>query len=114
MTLLRHEFVDNAPEELEPDVLYVSILFATVLHGCACGCGQEVVTPLSPTGWILTYDGQSVSLSPSIGNWNLPCRSHYFIERNEVKWAHEFGAPLWRRSRLSRWIRSTARRVWGR
>jgi hypothetical protein len=27
----------------------------------------------------MTFDGESVALWPSIGNWNLPCRSHYII-----------------------------------
>ena len=36
---------------------------------------------------MLTYDGDSVSLWPSVGNWDFPCRSHYFIERNVVRWA---------------------------
>ncbi|WP_417924835.1 DUF6527 family protein [Collimonas pratensis] len=26
--------------------------------------------------WSLTYDGKTVSLDPSIGNWSLPCRAH--------------------------------------
>lgn len=107
--LLRHQFVENAPEELEPDILYVSIPFATVLHSCACGCGHEVVTPLSPSGWIMTYDGVSVSLSPSIGNWNFPCRSHYVIRRNRVNWIRAISEPPWKVRRIRRvigWIRS--------
>jgi hypothetical protein len=62
-------------------VLYVSPGYATVTHLCCCGCGAEVVTPLSPTDWKLTFDGVAISLSPSVGNWSLPCRSHYFIDR---------------------------------
>ena len=40
-------------------------------------------------------DNGTVSLRPSIGNWQLPCRSHYFIVRNRVVWAsdHEPGSP---------------------
>ena len=64
---LAHEFVDSIPEELEDGVLYVSIRFGTVVHKCACGCGEEVVTPLGPAEWRLTYDGKTVSLAPSIG-----------------------------------------------
>jgi hypothetical protein len=46
-----------------------------------------VVTPLSPTDWELVFDGRSISLSPSIGNWDYPCRSHYWIKYNVVEWA---------------------------
>jgi hypothetical protein len=28
-----------------------------------------------------------VSMAPSIGNWNHPCRSHYVIRDNQVLWA---------------------------
>jgi hypothetical protein len=61
--------------------------YATASHKCACGCGQEVVTPFTPTDWKLIYDGESVSLSPSIGNWSYPCRAHYFIRNNRIVWA---------------------------
>ena len=36
---------------------------------------------------VLTFDGETVSLHPSIGNWGLACRSHYWIEKNKVRWA---------------------------
>ena len=81
---LEHRFVANIPNLVEPGVLYVSIEYATAIHLCCCGCGEEVVTPLTPTDWKLTFDGESVSLWPSIGNWNFKCRSHYFIEHNRV------------------------------
>jgi hypothetical protein len=84
---LRHEFVTSFPEPMLPGVLYVSISFATVGHLCCCGCHQEVITPLSPTDWKLIFDGQTVSLHLSIGNWLLPCRSHYVISRGAVEWA---------------------------
>lgn len=88
MNTLVHRFVDQIPEDLENGVVYVSIPFSTVIHKCCCGCGHEVVTPLSSkTGWQLTFDGESISLHPSIGNRALPCRSHYWIDRNQVVWA---------------------------
>ena len=86
---LRHEFVSYIPEALDDGVLYVSMPFATVMHRCCCGCGNEVVTPLDPTDWQMTFDGKSVSLSPSIGNWSLSCQCHYWIHRNQVRWARQ-------------------------
>ncbi|GIF12640.1 DUF6527 family protein [Actinoplanes teichomyceticus] len=88
-TVFEHRFVDSAPEVLDDGVLYVSIPYATALHRCACGCGNEIVTPISRTGWSLTFDGASVTLHPSIGNWNQPCRSHYFIRQNRIQWARD-------------------------
>lgn len=89
-TALAFEFVQAIPEKLEDKTLYVSMDYATAAHKCCCGCGREVVTPLSPTDWKLTFDGVSVSLSPSIGNWSFACRSHYWIVRNSVKWADQW------------------------
>ena len=81
---LTHRFVDDMPETLDPGYLYVSMRYALAMHLCCCGCGREVATPLSPAQWKLLFDGEEVSLSPSIGNWNLACRSHYFIRRGKV------------------------------
>ena len=67
---------------LEDGILYISIEHSVAIHKCACGCGKEVVTPISPNGWKLIFDGETVSLNPSIGNWNLECKSHYFIRNN--------------------------------
>lgn len=83
------------PDKLERDVLYISLQFGIITHLCPCGCGEEIVTKLSPTDWRMLYDGETVSLQPSIGNWGLPCRSHYFITRSQVEWA-----PSWSKSRI--------------
>ncbi len=88
----KHSFVQFIPEDVEEGVLYVSIDYATAVHKCACGCGSEVVTPLSPTDWNLTYDGETVSLFPSIGSWSLPCQSHYFIRRNKTRSVRRWSA----------------------
>lgn len=87
MTLLprlQHRFIDVIPDNLEPGVLYVSMEYATATHSCCCGCGEEVVTPFSPTDWRMEFDGETISLSPSVGSWTLPCRSHYVIKRGKV------------------------------
>jgi hypothetical protein len=84
---ITHQFVHYVPERLDEGVVYVSIEYATAVHRCMCGCGEEIVTPLTPTDWELSFDGESISLDPSIGNWNLPCRSHYWITKNRVRWA---------------------------
>ena len=86
----RHEFVELMPEVLDPETLYVSIEHAIVIHLCACGCGERVVTPLSPAEWRLTFDGETVSLYPSIGNWSFDCQSHYWLDRNRVMWGKPF------------------------
>jgi hypothetical protein len=84
---LTPQFVEVMPDVLQEGVLYVSMVYALATHRCACGCGEEVVTPLSPADWQLSFDGEHISLKPSIGNWNLACRSHYWIKGNKVRWA---------------------------
>lgn len=81
---LEHRFVRNVPRGLDPGVLYISMDYATAVHSCCCGCGERVVTPFTPTDWTMTFDGESVTLSPSVGNWNQNCRSHYVIKRGRV------------------------------
>jgi hypothetical protein len=81
---LTHQFVEYLSETMDAGVLYVSMPYATASHKCCCGCGLEVVTPITPTDWKLTFDGDAISLYPSIGNWNFPCRSHYIIERGRI------------------------------
>ena len=90
MKTVQHKFVETIPNTLEEGVLYISTTYCTAIHKCVCGCGNEVVTPLSPKDWKLTFDGETVSLYPSIGNWNFECRSHYFIFNNNVKHAKKW------------------------
>jgi hypothetical protein len=92
---LKHEFVEYIPDHLKEGTIYVSLAFATAAHKCCCGCGNTVITPLSPTDWKLIFDGESISLDPSIGNWGFPCQSHYWIKRNKVRWA-----PQWSQKQI--------------
>jgi hypothetical protein len=94
--ILTHEFVEFIPDVLEENRLYISLAYGTAVHRCFCGCGREVVTPLSPTDWHLTFDGRTVSLFPSIGSWNSPCRSHYWIKKNRAHWA-----PQWTEAQIA-------------
>ena len=79
-------FVKYIPTNLKPGILYISLECNIAVHLCACGCGREVVTPLAPEEWKLTFDGKRASLYPSIGNYNFSCQSHYFIKKNKVVW----------------------------
>lgn len=83
-------YVEFIPEIIEEGKLYISEVYQTAIHKCCCGCGEEVVTPLSPVDWQLKKNMNRVSLRPSIGNWNYHCKSHYFITNNRVIWADQF------------------------
>lgn len=75
------------PETLEDGILYVSRECSVALHNCACGCGEEVSTPLVPTEYSLTMHGEDATLSPSIGNHDFACASHYLVKRGQIVWA---------------------------
>lgn len=93
---LQHRFTEHIPENTEPGLLYISMEYGTAVHLCCCGCGSEVVTPFTPTDWKMTFDGETVSLCPSIGSWTLPCRSHYVIDRGRVR-----EAPSWSNEQIA-------------
>lgn len=89
-TQFRPVFIDSFPTALKAGTFYISLEYSTCAHLCACGCGEEAVTPLSPEQWAFTYDGETISVRPSIGNWTLACRSHYVINKGRVRWAKSF------------------------
>ncbi|WEK35888.1 MAG: DUF6527 family protein [Candidatus Pseudobacter hemicellulosilyticus] len=99
---LQHKFVDSIPDNVGEGILYVCIEYGTVVHKCVCGCQNEVVTPLSPKDWKLTFDGETISLYPSIGNWRFKCKSHYWITNNRIIHAPKSGDPA--RRRRKRWF----------
>jgi hypothetical protein len=86
-THLDFEFVDDIPQTLPAaETIYISIPRRVTAHLCLCGCGEKVAHPLRPNRWSLQYDGETISMSPSIGNSGLACRSHYWIKRSQVEW----------------------------
>jgi hypothetical protein len=90
-----HRFVKAFPDQLENGILYVSMEFGTAAHLCFCGCGSEVYTRFSPRDWSMTFNGDTVSLKPSIGNWSFACQSHYVLSGGRVHWADK-----WSRERI--------------
>ena len=85
------EFVDKIPSNLKDGILYVCISCNVIVHRCACGCGERTVTPIDKKyGWKMIYDRQSITLRPSIGNFSIPCQSHYYITENKVEWLESY------------------------
>lgn len=100
-----YQFVEEIPETVLAGVLFVSTDYATAVHLCACGCGVKVVTPLAPSDWSVTFNGVSVGLSPSIGNWSFPCRSHYWIRNGRVIWSTQWTEKKIQANREADWRR---------
>ena len=85
-------YVKNIPEEKQEGILYISLTHKVAVHLCACGCKEKVVTPLDKEyGWTLSDNkkclwGNKIILRPSIGNFNIKCKSHYYITENKIEW----------------------------
>ena len=102
------ELVDYIPAELSEGKLYVSLEFRTTAHLCGCGCGTKVVLKLGPKHWSVILDGETVSMYPSVGNWQLPCRSHYWIRNGRI-----LQAGKWSEAKVLRERRKTRGRLTG-
>ena len=87
--------VHKMPQALDPGILYVSEEYEIAMHLCPCGCGSKVSTPLGPTDWRFSDDRRGPSLYPSVGNWQKPCQSHYWIRNGEIVWA-----PKWTQEQI--------------
>lgn len=79
--------VISMPLTLQEGILYVSLENEVVGHLCPCGCGSKVLIRIGKAGWDYIEDQGKVTIFPSLGNWELPCRSHYWIRKNKIKWA---------------------------
>jgi hypothetical protein len=88
--MLELKFVKFIPDLPKSNVLYISMEYKTALHMCVCGCNNKVVTPISPIQWAFKYNGETISLYPSIGNWNFDCKSHYWIKNNKIEWSDQW------------------------
>ena len=74
-------------KEMKENVIYVSIEYRVSIHKCLCGCGEKTVLTLNDKNnsdsWDLIDNGnEKYSFTPSIGNFQLPCKSHYIITKN--------------------------------
>lgn len=82
--------VKYLPNDLESGILYVSKKYGVVGHLCPCGCGNKVITPLDPFEWSIKINNGEASLFPSIGNWQLECKSHYWIQKGKIIWCSQW------------------------
>lgn len=73
-------------EKMEEGVIYISIEYGCSQHKCLCGCGEIATMSLKPaweSGWdLIKHNEEIYSFTPSIGNYNFPCKSHYIITKN--------------------------------
>ena len=78
--------VEYMPKSIDKGILYVSRRFGVTAHKCPCGCGTKVILPLGPCEWSIAERNGKPTLHPSVGNWQIPCKSHYWIKNGQIEW----------------------------
>lgn len=83
------EYVEFIPDERKENVIYISEKYGTTVHNCLCGCGEKTIMPIDNIinghdyGWKLIKESNGkISFTPSVGNYQIPCKSHYIITNN--------------------------------
>ena len=83
--VLRPEFVQSIPTgSRKPGEIVVSCRYNVASFLCPCGCGAAMDIIFRPYRWRMEWDGEHLSICPSISSPRLACKSHYWITRNEV------------------------------
>ncbi len=81
VSFLKVEYLPDL-EEMKERVIYISDKYGTSGHKCLCGCGQLTILPLEKGEWSYEVDAKNrISFSPSVGNYQLLCASHYIITK---------------------------------
>jgi hypothetical protein len=87
--MYRVERVERLPSALDDNVVYVSEDYEVAALKCACGCGHRVTLLLGDGHTVKEVSG-SADVYPSIGVWDAPCRSHFWLRNGEVDWDEQY------------------------
>ena len=87
----QYESVERIPREMADSVVYHTEEFELAGLLCACGCGHRV-TLLVPDSHQVWNEGGYATVSPSVGVFDAPCKSHFFIRCGNVKMLPAFTA----------------------
>lgn len=98
-SLARRVFDENAPLNRVIDIAQRGVgrrlgKRRPGIHRIECG-EYGRYTRFSPRDWSMKFNGEAVSISPSIGNWSFACQSHYILDGGRVHWADR-----WSRERI--------------
>ena len=86
---IKYDFkeVDDSPEELEGNIVYICKPLEVIEFLCPCGCGERVILStmhnVKPR-WRVTLSSNTIA--PSI-NRTRGCRSHFQIVDGKVVWS---------------------------
>lgn len=85
----RYEAVDRIPSDIREGVVYHTEEFELAGLLCACGCGHRVTLLVPDSHRVWSQDGMA-TVRPSIGVFDAPCKSHYFITGGRIEWLPAF------------------------
>ncbi|MGX9120463.1 DUF6527 family protein [Mesorhizobium sp. BHbsci] len=85
----RYLLVDRIPSQMREGIVYHTEEFELAGLLCACGCGHRI-TLLVPDSHNVWDEGGYVTIRPSIGVFDAPCKSHYIISAGDVQWLPGF------------------------
>jgi hypothetical protein len=88
----RYQKVDRTPATLVDGVVYHNEDFELAALSCACGCGHRI-TLLVPDSHQVFDHGGFATVRPSIGVFDAPCLSHFFVTAGDVEWLDAFSQP---------------------
>ena len=83
------EFMTNV-NDMKDNIIYISLKYGVTGHRCLCGCGLLTILPLNQKedseeirnhGWGMTDNDGKLTFTPSVGNYQYPCKSHYIITK---------------------------------
>jgi len=77
------EYIEFMPEvdDMKENTIYISLKFSVTGHRCLCGCGSLTILPINNDGWNMTDNDNKLTFTPSVGNFQYPCKSHYIITK---------------------------------
>lgn len=81
--------VERIPANLENGVVFHSEEFELAGFLCPCGCGHRITLLVPDSHQVWSHNGLA-TISPSVGVFDAPCRSHFFIRDGGVDWLSAF------------------------
>ncbi len=83
--------IDEVPDRLGP-AIYLVVRGGKprwAVMSCPCRCGARIEVNLMTSQqpyWQITEEANTITLRPSLWRSHGTCRSHFFVERNNVRW----------------------------
>jgi len=74
------KWVENIPEKLEQNCVYVSTFHQKLIHKCLCGCGE--IISKNKGEFHLSFDKKKTFVKELMFSRNCPTKTKYFLGRS--------------------------------